>query len=188
MQLIYALINVDKSEKNTDSWFSLEDFCRIAGCNEYDVDNTKCYTRLHAYWINCWLCTDTFVGMRAIYLGDRLVGMSIQTSRKSDVDILFIGQYEADLVCTWIRECRIDKNTYEIIEMSELEGDIGSGDTVIFPSQILDKVGTVDGRPCIVIDNSGGYPDYKILVKFTDSSETKSVGISEFTIPYRVNL
>lgn len=34
-------------------------------------------------WLISWLCTDTYVGLRAFYCKDEFIGVSIQTARKN---------------------------------------------------------------------------------------------------------
>jgi hypothetical protein len=126
MKFIDALINVQKDDANKNGWFNLEQFCNIAKLDEYDIDSEKVYTRITAYWVERWLCTDTWVGTQAIYLDDRLVGATTQTARKNDIHLKFIGKAEAEVVCEWIRACKNpDEDEYPILTPEELSQEIG---------------------------------------------------------------
>jgi|GEM_PF-1756746 len=49
-------------------------------------------TRLKAYHVKTWLCTDSWVGWEAYFLDNEFVYLSSQNARKSDVDFEFVSK------------------------------------------------------------------------------------------------
>ena len=56
-------------------------------------------TRLRAYWLKVWYCTDSWVGTRAYFLDGKLVAISTQSGRKSSELFKFTaGPIVAELI------------------------------------------------------------------------------------------
>ena len=49
-------------------------------------------TRLKAYHVKTWLCTDTWVGWVAYFLDSEFVCLSTQNARKSDTEFEFVSK------------------------------------------------------------------------------------------------
>lgn len=104
IKLLDALVNVDKSEDNTDE-VNLTALCDIVDVYEFDVDRDQLNYSLKAYWVKRWLCTDRYVGIQAIYLYGKLVAYSTQTARKNRYDIYFLDKQHAENVASFVRYC-----------------------------------------------------------------------------------
>lgn len=102
--LLDALLNVDKSETNTDE-VNLSALCGIVDVYEYDVNRDKLNYSLKAYWVKRWICTDTPVGIQAIYLYGTLVAYSTRTGRKNKHNIYFLNKQYAENVASLVRYC-----------------------------------------------------------------------------------
>ena len=93
MSKIEELLQQVNYHEQKECCYDLDEF---AECFEYSTFNEnfdwdkfeKCVTKV---WLISWMCTDTQVGIKAIYLHDELVAVTMQRYRKSDMDIYFIS-------------------------------------------------------------------------------------------------
>jgi hypothetical protein len=65
--------------------------------------NEKFEERVVSVAINEWLCTDTMVGVYAIYMDGKFVALSMQSARKNYVDYYWQSQADADAMRKFIR-------------------------------------------------------------------------------------
>ena len=97
MKLIDALRNVQRPDGGRWDFLSpVEAICSDLGINSLWDYPDELDTRLKSYPVVDWLCTDTTVGLFAIYLDGVLVGMSFQSARKSDRTFKWVSQEAAD--------------------------------------------------------------------------------------------
>ena len=103
MKLIDAVRNVDKSESNRN-WFDRYNVGQAFGLNFcWDEFPDDFDVRLTGYHIQVWRCTDTSVGLTAVYFDDEPVATIWQPFRKSDPKWKFISVEAAAKVRTWLR-------------------------------------------------------------------------------------
>lgn len=191
MKLIDALKNVIKTQENSEHP-NFDEFCELAGVNSYDVTYDTFVERLKAYWLKCWLCTDTWVGMQAIYLDDVLVAYTEQTARKNCYHISFIDKDSADKVIDFIRSLADASYNYNIAT-DELNSDIDLMCVEIYGNNLLDKHGFVKGKS-VTIKNSFRSDDPKSYYchdmfnfVYDDTGESGTCSVAEYTFPLRVN-
>ena len=85
MKFPELLSKLDKSPGNED-WVCVSSLCR-----ELNIDEDSFYNhdrvRVHfaAYWIATWQCTDTQVGVSALFMNGLFVATLTQSARKSDI-------------------------------------------------------------------------------------------------------
>lgn len=188
MKLIDALRKVVKTKENTDDP-DIDKFCSVAGISSYDVSYTEFTKHLKAYWLRCWLCTDTYVGIQAIYLDDELVAYTEQTARKNPYDVFFIGKAEADKTINFIRSI-MESDDNNIASPEDLDGELQTTFNDFYDLRREDYNGFYQNRPVTVIDtfksvNDQHYRDM-IRFKFDDTQEIGTCKISEYSFPLRV--
>lgn len=100
------------THENQDTWVNLEHISRAVHIPDWMyVDDNGKNTRLTRHWIECWCCTDTWVGIAAWYLDGELVGIDTQPYRKSDPIVEFVNEESAVKVKTYL-ETLIDRVQY----------------------------------------------------------------------------
>lgn len=185
------LINlVDTSDENKIEWFDLDPFCYELDIHE--VNLTKAYAGLTAYWIQHWMCTDTMVGMQAIFLNNEPVALTTQVARKSDCNIHWLNKDSLERTRDFLYSCidsRESDGRYQFIDPDETTSLYF---TVDYTSQLVDYHGTYNGRKCTYINKrnvlyrpTSDHNDYcakMILVQFEDGM-LEEIDVSDFHIP-----
>lgn len=101
MKLVEAICNVERPEPRVP-WDYTVDVDRLI--EHFGLDSMGSYVyeeldqRLKAYPIRTWLCTDTTVGLYAIWMDGVPVGCSWQSCRKANVGYSWINAEAATLV------------------------------------------------------------------------------------------
>jgi len=195
MKLIDALLNVDKSERNSESWLYSESLCNSLGlmCGYYGFDNDKFNNHFKGYYVYSHLCTDTTVGLIALYLDDELVGYSHQSARKHDTGYQFVSKEMCDKLISLIRSCEQnehkDNNSY-----IDTEEEIDDYHKVSFSEQLQKPVGTegtYKGTPVILVQpwsDKKNVIDHHIIVKVKDTGEELKIDVVDFHYPLNVNV
>lgn len=186
MKLIDALKLVDRSEQNEGSleWFH---FIESLSINVYNVPNDF-YERVKTYWVMKWLCTDTWVGLQAIYLDGELVGMIWQPARKGEVDFQFVSAE----VARKIRDYILSANPVTEFSLINMDEDISGTYNVAYGSQLLVTAGLYNGKPVTVINESivRGHKEpvdewSRIMVRDEAGNEFK-IDLEDFHIPINI--
>lgn len=190
MKLINALLNVDKSDKNTNSWVDPEPLANAFSLCSYDLDTDLFNKGIVGYWVRSWICTDTEVGIMAIYLFNELVGYSEQTARKGDTNIKFVSSVQAKKTHEFMLSCLTSDTFAEVAADDVLNREIGETYQVDVGTQIIykdTKRAAVYNRPVIFVQGvtKSRYFD-SVEVLFTDTNEKGIVHVNEYKIPYRV--
>jgi hypothetical protein len=178
MKLIDALLNVDKSQSD---YVNDEDLFESFGIPYHWDSNVA--DQLKAYYVIRWCCTDTWVGLRAIYLDDELVGMSTQSARKSNESFKWLSKEAANKVRQLIQP---DPAEPDLIDLDE---EIQPFYTVAYSSQIIDDEGFYQGRPVKVVRKNNRldrYAETSVLV--TDGQDEFDILTVDFKIPLRTKL
>jgi hypothetical protein len=186
MKLIDALLNVNK----IDSYYNIDvnELCSYVDINYYDIDYDKLNARLKAYWVSKHLCTDTWVGTKAMYLDDELIGMSTQSARKSPIEYSFISLEKylklKDFLLSLVAPSESD---IDIISDEDLQLDIGDTYHVQFSNQILSKNGYYMGKQVKYLRqvDPKDYISRTIVVEDDEGNEI-IINCNEFEIPYSV--
>lgn len=183
MKLLDALINVDKSDGNTTEVYCDEIF-EVADVSEYDIDLSKFEKGLKGYWLYRHMCTDTMVGIMAIYLNGELVGYTEQQARKSATYLYFISGIAANKTIDFVKSCVLvpEEIRYRIMSNVEIE-DFQS---VYYTGQLVEKVGYVDGKKAIAqFKRLVNIIDKQLDVMYEDGS-IETINCSDFKFPIHV--
>ena len=147
MRLIDALTNVIKTKENE------------AGTDEYEfgisvgigdsIPWDKFNDAVKAYWVSKHCCTDTWVGMSAVYLNGELVAGTSQDARKSDYFISYLNEECAEKMRTFIFSIMDAQDcSYQLLG-DDLYKDIPDFTNCDYTQQIIDKEGFYNGKPVI---------------------------------------
>jgi hypothetical protein len=206
MKLIDAIRNVVilESKSPWDNHASLDEIAADFGIDHFYSAPDELNARIKAYPISSWLCTDTGVGINAIYFDGEPAGSSSKQARKDGLFVEWISQEIAMRVRDAIME-HVRQGSIAIIDPEE---EIGDGFTVNFAGQAFTDDGRYQGRPvkALIWYSSIGdhtperarragrsymvgvpYKDEKadhLLVQ--DGDEQRLIPFSEFIIPYSV--
>lgn len=137
--------------------------------------NNEGNDRLKCYWMQTWLCTDSWVGWRAYFLDDELVAVSSQLGRKCDEEfelvpekIKILKEYLETLVENPLRD------DYDLINLDE---EVGDDYGVEFQSQLLDifhEKGMYEGQE-VTVKRIKGVNDYSnfhnVIIVFPDKTQ-----------------
>lgn len=108
------IANFTPTDENLNSYANLEYLARALEIPDYMyIDNDESNTHLRQHWIECWQCTDTWVGISVWYMNDVLVAVQSQPYRKSDPEIEFISEDSAAAVKRYL-ETLIDRVQYPV--------------------------------------------------------------------------
>lgn len=179
MKLITALKNVDKTQHA--QWIDADEVAQELGINRYDTPDNW-YDRVKGYFIARWMCTDTMVGVCAIYLDDNLVGFYNQVGRKCDKDYEWLDLNSVDKM----KEVLLENNceNFKFIDLSE---EIAETHFVDFYSQLVDKQGFFNGNVAKVIGNGDKANCTSTKVLIETCNETLTVNTEDFKIPLLLN-
>jgi hypothetical protein len=117
MNLKDAIANVNKDPSN-DGWASPSLVADALGLSLYYYNNSD---RLKKYWINHWLCTDTYVGLAVYFLDDEPIGVSYQSGRKYPEEFEWLSQEAVDKTFSFLVTLFIQDDN---IIFADLEKDI----------------------------------------------------------------
>jgi hypothetical protein len=184
MKLIDALLNVDKSQSQ---YADREELARELGLPYlYYGDLPEDFDeRVKAYYVIKWNCTDTWVGLMAIYFDDRLAGYSWQTARKSDTEYEFVSE-ELALELRAYLESTLPKPKFNIIDPEEEQDEYY---TVAYGSQLLVDKGFYNGEPVEVVKKFPYHPssNWKNVEVKNTAGAVMMIPLSEFQIPLHLN-
>ena len=93
MSKIEELIQQVDYMNQSEYCYDIEEFVEPFGYSTFNetFDWEKFEKCVAQVWLISWMCTDTMVGIKAIYLHDELVAVTVQRYRKSDMVIYFIS-------------------------------------------------------------------------------------------------
>ena len=188
MKFIDALLNVDKSRPSNPN---LDEFCQELDVETYDVNYTKLDDSFKSYYLTHHLCTDTWVGIEAIYLNDKLVAYTNQTSRKGSYYIAFINQECAKLTKSFLESCMEQRDpSYNIEDEEELNRELVPFYHVSYSGQLIDDHGFHNERPVTVLKfrvNPNDCIDQQIKISYDDTKEEEIIFVHKLMIPIKVN-
>ena len=187
MTLLELLTNVDRSPSNEIGWLDERDVLSPLNHDYLTyIDCSMLNRRLKGYWLVCRMCTDTHVGLAALYLDTTLVGVYQQDARKSDVRIEFISEEAALLVLAYVKEC-CDIPEQKFVISTDLDEQQSEFACFEFAGDIIDRNGFYNGKPVKFVGTSqnGIYPSKNILVEMEHGSVVTIPAI-EYKIPMRL--
>lgn len=138
-----------------------------------------------------WYCTDTVVGMTAIYHNDELICVSLQTARKNPIEFHWVSQQTADEIFLVCRALVPDESRQKV-RLISFDGEEGEpsyqlswGSNVmkrsshthaIYQGKTVEVTETYDGH------NSATWEK----VKISENGNEKIVEISELRFPIKL--
>lgn len=185
MKLAEALTRVVRTKEN-DGGCEIEALMNALHLDRMpDWDAVE--TRLYGYWISRWFCSDTFVGCKALYLDDTLVGYTTQDARKSPVEVKFIDVAQAEAVREWMIACAdAPPETPPLATAHDLDIEIGIDFGVRYTGEILDRQGYYRGARAdfVAAGNPRDYIDRTLKV-LTETGEN-TITVADFRTPYHL--
>lgn len=192
MKLFELIMNLDKSERNQESYMPMEDFL-----SEFDLwwDYIEPDDRLKAYVVTRWLCTDSYVGCLAYFLDDEFVAITTQQGRKCDVEIRFKDLEQAMKMkqyCINLLGNREEEDSYSFLDGNEELGEyyhIGFYDELVAQYH-LDRM-FYDGIKVIEIEKVKheeqikNYIGEEVILKL-DNGDTIETEMDKIDIKYMV--
>ncbi len=176
MKLLTALQNVKKDEPH---WVSLAPLCEALGISEpwtNDFDD-----RLKGYFLKKWYCTDTWVGIQAIYLDDFLVAMTYQSARKNDPEVHFVSQATAN-------KLRKVLTSHEPVKLIPKNEEIEPTYRIDYVNSLLDKEGYYKGKPVTVVRKPGLRSYGAKTITVDDGTSRFDILVEELEIPINADI
>lgn len=139
MKLKELITRISKEKDNRDS-VDYEDFSNdFPEFSMYDISWSAWDERVDAYWVTCWLCTDSWVGERIIFLDGEAIAYSKQVGRKCGTNISFLSKEAKEKLRKAIPEMMevgaVNDNSSYIDEDTEIDTSY----VVEYQSQILEN-------------------------------------------------
>lgn len=198
MKLLNALQDVIKTPENSSTVDS-EGLLNSLGMN-YEVLNWDKYEKgLVAYWVISRYCTDSYVGLQAIYLNGELVAYSQQEGRKCDYEVTFLNIEAAKAVKDFVVSCmETHEDEFEVATAEDLEQDIDEKvswwcSEFLLPGDHKGVWRKGLGTPIPVtflktVREKGEYNSKQYLVKVDEDGQKLTIPAEEYFFPIRVKL
>lgn len=135
MKLKEVIERINKSNPDNYAIDDLVEELELDGVFNYKKWESRVTTTLVSYWVECWYCTDDWVGTKVYFLDDEFIAYSSKTGRKSDRVIVWESKGAFDKTRTFIKSYCDD--IIDDISIADLEEDIGEGYSINFASQLL---------------------------------------------------
>lgn len=184
MKFIDALNNVRKDSNNqVDPDISV--FAEVAMVNEFGINYSKFTEGLKGYWLTVNLCTDTWVGVIAVYLYGELIGYTRQDYRKSDIELYFLSHEKAKKTINFVKSLDEEAPFYKIDD--NLDEEIGR-QSVEYTSELLEDNGYYNGAKVTVSKvQSREICNDRLNVIVDETGEEINIPIRHFEYDLRVN-
>lgn len=169
MKLSEIIARIDKS----DPWpVDIEDLAKELGIPYYGWSE-EADKRLKAYYIQKWLCTDTWVGSMVIFFDDKFVAYSYQSARKNSTNFYFVPEGIHVLREFIMKLLVADEGCQpELVDMDHQFEEfyrLGYADAVLNRKAFLDDGAAVE----IVNEGWRGYGVNDVLVKMADGTQKR---------------
>ena len=162
--------------------------------NEFDIYNLSWSedTRLQAYFLRKWYCTDSYVGLRAYFLDGEFVATSWQSGRKMNEDFTFVSEISAKKVRDYLLSLVEEENGIKVNTLSDEELDKEIPDTfkLEYNSQILHKTGLLNGERVEIVKKHYSWDDkekyfHTVEIK-RENGEQMEIDCRELDFEYNV--
>jgi hypothetical protein len=189
MRLLDAIAQVDRTTKNTQTWFDYEPFVEVLNLDCMDMHSGE--SRFTMHFLSEWMCTDTNVGAAAYFLDNQPVAYSWKPTRGRPPAIRFVSQEASEkvrefLLALWIE--RQERKDVPLIGSSEEISDHFSCDSS--SKIIIDNGFIVEGDrmvPATLV--RAKWPDrgaeHEVKVRVRDGA-VKNIAVADFLMPIRV--
>lgn len=145
--------------------------------------------QVKGYYIQKWLCTDTWVGLVAYFWNGEPLAISWQPARKSSETIDFVSKDIAIRLRDFIRDLTASNDPEPTI--ANLETDVGETYTVNWASELLVSEAFYEGEKVKIFP--AGHTDYskpsatwKLVDVEFPNGEVLKVSVENLHIPYHL--
>lgn len=145
--------------------------------------------QVKGYYIQKWLCTDTWVGLVAYFWNGEPLAISWQPARKSSETIDFVSKDIAIRLRDFIRDLTASNDPEPTI--ANLETDVGETYTVNWASELLVSEAFYEGEKVKIFP--AGWTDYsqpsatwKLVDVEFPNGEVLKVSVENLHIPYHL--
>lgn len=176
--------NVNKVESN-EEWIDIEKILNDMDIGYYGYDH-KPNTKIKSYWVSVWMCTDTYVGLRAYFFEDEPLALSYQPYRKSDEKFYYVSKKMYDRLKTYVLFLIEDEDEYSF-NLLDMDENIGDGYSIDYSNNLirgLHKHARFNGYKVKIIGNANpkDYISQKLIIE-KDGNESV-VNIQDLEFPY----
>lgn len=188
MKLRELMEKVDLSSNN-ETYGDLESFAQELfssppyGWSEVFGEQVK------GYYIQKWLCTDTWVGLIAYFWNGEPLAISWQTARKSSEEFQFVSVDVANRLKGFI--IRLTESNDPEPTLVDLDEDLGETYTVNWATELLVSEALYDGEkvkifPVYNTDYSKPSATWKLVDVEFPNGEVLKVSVENLHIPYHL--
>lgn len=186
MNLRQLVLKVDTNPLN-EAYVNWEDLSLLLGVYGLRWSDD---TRLKAYWLSTWICTDTQVGIKVYILNTMVVAVSNQPFRKSSEEFKFVSLDAAVDVKNYLLSLL---NTDDLeVELWDGDKEMGEGFVTAYQSEINKHLHPIvkhipSGEKVKVVERKKYEPInfHEITVEFEDGTK-KVVDNRELLVPYKI--
>lgn len=189
MKLRELMEKVDKSKVNeTDG--DLESFAQeLFNSPPYDGWSGAFCEQVKGYYIQKWLCTDTWVGLIAYFWNGEPLAVSWQSARKSTENFSFVSLDVAGRLKDFIRE--LTETNDPDPTLADLDEDLGETYTVNWAGELLVSEGFHGGEKVKIFpvgntDYSKPSATWKLVDVEFPNGDVLKVNVENLHIPYHL--
>lgn len=174
---------IDKKDKRFEAHINWNDLLSDLQINEWGFYSDE--SDLKAYWIRCWYCTDTYVGIKAYFLKDKFVAISSQYGRKMDEEFEFDSEKSFEKVRKYVLSLIKPNYSIPFLHIKEL-GDFYN---VEYQSQLTSKFhkeGVYNDKKVIVkrLQNTDDYPNFHDVKIIYEDGKSETVDCRKISFEY----
>lgn len=124
--------------------YSSVDFEKLA--NEFEIYDLYWSedTRLKAYFVKVWLCTDRLVGTRAYFLDDEFIAISEQNARKSNEYFSYVSHESSLKLKSYLESLRVKDDL--MINLLNLDEELNESYAIEYNTQIVHKTAILNNE------------------------------------------
>lgn len=185
---IFVLDAARRVEKtcHNESNIDTEDLERAVGLNPTYRDDVEDFCkRIKAYYIIKWQCTDTWVGLSAIFLDDELVAVSSQEGRKFDANIEFVSEEAARKIYVLLSP-QFELKSVSMLDQKEMTYTMYN---VEYGAELLVNEGFYQGKKVTVVEKYHSYEDidrWRTIIVKNEDGKCETISVGQFFIPIHI--
>lgn len=171
MKISEILSNLDLSVK--EKYYIQNEFLEEFGFSEHEIDSDKIERKLFRIRLTTWYCTDLWVGVSVILLGDVPICICNQIGRKWDEEYKWINK-ELYLETKIIVEKAKYPEAEREIESLDLNEEFGNSYQIEFASQLIFDFHTsaiFNGEKVSIKEIKEPYGSSRVNITFADGKD-----------------
>jgi hypothetical protein len=145
MKLNEVIKRINKNKPDNNAIDDLAEELELDMVFNWTKWESRATTNLVSYWVECWYCTDDWVGTKLYFLDDEFIAYSSKSGRKNHRVIVWESNHAFDKTKSFIKSYCDD--IIDDISLVNLDKDIGEGYSIGFSSQLLTQ--TTFHKKCI---------------------------------------